>query len=106
MAELIFVEHSGNQIPVAIEADKSLMQTALDNAVPGIDADCGGGCACGTCHVVFDSEGLAIVGEASAAEYSMLEMSPEITKTSRLACQIDVSESMDGLFIYLPEFQI
>ena len=106
MAIVTFVEHDGTQHAVDIEAGKSLMQLATDNGVPGIDADCGGECACGTCHVILEHQWLAITGNAKMDELQMLDMTPEKTSTSRLSCQIQVSGAMDGMMVQLPEFQM
>ncbi len=106
MGHITFIEHDGTLHEVEIEADKSLMQHATDNLVPGIDADCGGACACGTCHVILDEQWFARTGQIAPNEQQMLEMTPEGTPTSRLACQIDVTEALDGLVVRLPEFQM
>lgn len=106
MGSITFIEHDGTEHAVEIEPGKSLMQTAMDNNVPGIDADCGGECACGTCHVIVEGAWIKTTGTASNEEVQMLDMTPERTDTSRLACQISTSEEMDGLVARLPEFQM
>jgi 2Fe-2S ferredoxin len=106
MGRMTFIEHDGTRHEVEIEADKSLMQHAADNMVPGIDADCGGECACGTCHVIVDHEWFAKTGAINSNEKQMLEMTPEGAPTSRLACQIEVTDALDGLVVHLPEFQM
>lgn len=106
MASITFVEHDGTAHEVDLEAGKSLMQLAMDNGVPGIDADCGGACACGTCHVIVDASWLAATGSASAEESQMLDMTPEKAASSRLSCQITVSDTMAGMVLRLPEFQM
>ncbi|AUM12880.1 2Fe-2S iron-sulfur cluster-binding protein [Ketobacter alkanivorans] len=106
MGRVTFIEHNGTQHEVDIEEGKTLMQTATDNGVPGIDADCGGACACGTCHVIVDRNWIAATGAVYAEEKQMLEMTPEKADTSRLACQISMTEAMDGLVVRLPEFQM
>lgn len=106
MGQITFIEHSNDEHVVDIEDGKSLMQLAVDNLVPGIDADCGGGCACGTCHVMLDSPWIDHVGELSIEESHMLEMTPDKKETSRLSCQVTVTEAMDGMKVYLPEFQM
>ena len=82
------------------------MQAAVDNGVPGIDADCGGACACGTCHVILDSKWFNSTGTANEEESGMLDLTPERSQHSRLACQISVTEEMDGMTVQLPEFQM
>ena len=106
MGNITFIEHDGKQHLVDLEAGKSLMQIAMDNGVPGIDADCGGECACGTCHVLVGNHWLKVAGAPNPAELQMLEMTPERQQNSRLACQIKVSDAMDGMEIHLPEFQM
>ena len=106
MSNIIFIEHDGTQHSVGLETGKSLMQLAMDNGVPGIDADCGGVCACGTCHVIIENHGGDITVGATADELQMLDLTPERAETSRLACQIIVTEEMSGLIARLPEFQM
>lgn len=103
MGSITFIEHNGTQHEVDLEPGKSLMQIAMDNGIPGIDADCGGVCACGTCHVIIENNG---TGDASNDELQMLDLTPERTDSSRLACQIITSEAMDGMVARLPEFQM
>ena len=104
MGSITFIEHNGTKHTVVAEPGKSLMQIALDNGVPGIDADCGGVCACGTCHVILDSD--FVGGSATSEELQMLDLTPERSDTSRLACQIVVTDAMDGMIARLPEFQM
>ena len=106
MGSLTFIEHNGNQHKVDIEKGRSVMQLAMDNGVPGIDADCGGACACGTCHVIVDKEWLSVIGSANYEESQMLDMTPEKAETSRLSCQITATDAMDGMLINIPEFQM
>lgn len=106
MGYITFIEHSGEQYSTLIDEGKSLMQTAIDNGIPGIDADCGGACACGTCHVIVDNNWIDAVGTADDDEIMMLDFTPEKAKTSRLSCQIKTTSAMDGLIVRLPEFQM
>lgn len=106
MGNITFIEHDGTQHTVDIEAGKSLMQIAIDYGVPGIDADCGGECACGTCHVILDQQWTNMTNSAQADELQMLDLTPEKTDTSRLSCQIQVSAAMHGMVVHLPEFQM
>jgi 2Fe-2S ferredoxin len=106
MGHITFIEHDGAQHLVDIVDGKSLMQIAVDNGVPGIDADCGGECACGTCHVIIDDHWKNSIGAADGDELRMLEMTPERTPTSRLSCQIQISNAMDGMIVHLPQFQM
>lgn len=106
MASITFIEHDGTQHAAAIEPGKSLMQIALDNDIPGIDADCGGECACGTCHVIIEGSWINTTGSASEVELQMLDLTPERSDNSRLACQINICDEMDGMVARLPEFQM
>lgn len=78
------------------------MEGAVRNNVPGIDADCGGACACATCHVYVDEAWKNQIGEAGVLEASMLEFAEDVRPTSRLSCQIRLSEAFDGLIVHLP----
>ena len=106
MGQVTFVEHDGTEHEVEIEEGKPLMRHAIDNLVPGIDADCGGDAACGTCHVILEKSYFDKTGEISDDEELMLDMTPEREETSRLSCQIEVTEELDGLTATLPEFQM
>jgi len=81
------------------------MTTAIKNRVPGIDADCGGACSCGTCHVFIDAAWMSKVGESGEFEEPMLDLNPDRASNSRLSCQIDISDDLDGMIVRLPEFQ-
>lgn len=106
MGQITFIEHNGTNHVVEIAEGQTLMQTAVDNGIPGIDADCGGACACGTCHVIVDGDWIQATGSINADEQGMLGLTPEKTDTSRLSCQVTVSEALDGLIVRLPEFQM
>ena len=106
MGTLTFVEHDESAHTVTIEPGRSLMQLATENAVPGIDADCGGDCACGTCHIILAPATFAELGAPDATELQMLDMTPEREPTSRLACQVTATEQLDGATVRLPEFQM
>ena len=106
MPKITLIEHNGTSHTIDAESGLSLMQNAIDNAVPGIDADCGGACACGTCHVLVDAAWLAATGEVDGMEEAMLGMRPDRTEVSRLSCQIDVTDDLEGLVVRLPEFQM
>lgn len=106
MPKITVIEFNGQDHMIEAESGKTLMENVLDNGIAGIDADCGGACACGTCHC-FISEGYADkMGEASLIENSMLDMRPDKESSSRLSCQISVSDDMDGMVVRLPEFQM
>lgn len=106
MAKIRFIEHNGKQHDVNATNGTSVMNAAIDNLVPGIDADCGGECSCATCHVIIDDKWMAKVGNPGDQEESMLDMNPEREPNSRLSCQIKVRDELDGLIVRLPQFQI
>lgn len=81
------------------------MEAATNNDVPGIEADCGGACACATCHVIVDPAWMQAVGKANDLEAEMLEVAEGVTETSRLACQIRMSDELEGLIVTTPESQ-
>ena len=105
MPKVIFVDFEGNQSEVEANIGDSLMSAAVTNDVDGIDADCGGACACATCHVYIDSDWRAVVGEAGELEAEMLEVAEEVKDNSRLSCQVNITSDMDGLIVRTPESQ-
>ena len=105
MVQITYVEHDGTEHVVDSQSGVSLMQAAIDNLVPGIDADCGGECSCATCHVMVNENWLEKVGPPGEMEESMLDLNPERQENSRLSCQVEVSEDLDGLRVPMPEFQ-
>jgi 2Fe-2S ferredoxin len=91
---------------VELEDGISLMQGAVANGIAGIDADCGGSCACATCHVHVAPEWTALVGPpASDSEMELLQLAPEVAADSRLSCQIKMRPELDGVIVHLPEAQ-
>lgn len=107
MAKITYVEHNGTKHEVEVSAGLTVMEGARDNNVPGIEADCGGACACSTCHAYIPSEWFEKVGAVESMEEDMLDFAyqPEPGR-SRLTCQITVTDEMDGLVVQLPERQI
>ena len=105
MPKVTFIEHDGKPHTVEAVVGLSLMRAAIDNNVPGIDADCGGACACATCHVYVDAAFEGKTGEKSAMEESMLDFAENVEPNSRLSCQIKVTDELDGLIVRLPESQ-
>lgn len=105
MPRVTLIEHNGKEHTIEARAGDSLMSAAVRNAIPGIDADCGGGCSCGTCHVFVDPAWLEKTGAPGTFEEPMLDLNPERRSNSRLSCQIDISDELDGLVVRLPEFQ-
>lgn len=105
MPKITYIEKNGTEHVVEAEAGLSVMEAAVKNMVPGIDADCGGACACATCHVYVDPQWLDKVGKPATMEESMLDFAYEPKENSRLSCQIQISAALDGLVVRLPEFQ-
>ena len=105
MVKVTFIEHDGTAHTLDADSGLTLMEVAVKNGVPGIDADCGGACACATCHVIVDPDFAGKTGEANMMEESMLDFASERAETSRLSCQIQLSEALDGLKVKLPQFQ-
>jgi 2Fe-2S ferredoxin len=105
MPTVKFIEHNGTEHVVEGNSGDSLMSIAMNNLVPGIDADCGGECSCATCHVLVDEAWVSKTGEISEGESSMLDLNPDRAENSRLSCQIPLSDDLDGIVVQLPEFQ-
>ena len=107
MPRITYVEIGGREHWVEVPVGSSVMRGAVNNNIPGIDADCGGECACATCHVYVDEAWLAKTGTpvAGSQEASMLSFAALAQPNSRLSCQITVSEALDGLSVRLPEGQ-
>ena len=105
MPKITYIEQNGTEHAVDAEEGVSVMEAAVKNMGPGIDADCGGACACATCHVYVDEAWAEKVGKPEAMEESMLDFAYEPKSNSRLSCQIKVSAALDGLIVRLPEFQ-
>ncbi len=105
MPTVKFIEFNGTEHIVEGNSGDSLMSIALNNLIPGIDADCGGECSCATCHVLVDEAWVAKTGEISDTEDSMLDLNPDRASNSRLSCQIPLSDDLDGIVVQLPEFQ-
>lgn len=105
MTKITYVEHDGTQHTVDVRNGLSVMEGAVKNSVPGIDADCGGACACATCHVYVDEAWADKTGAASAMEESMLDFAEGVQPNSRLSCQIKVVDDLDGLIVRMPASQ-
>ena len=105
MAKIIYVDHDGTERTVEATNGESVMESAIKNSIPGIDADCGGACACATCHVYVDEAFMEKVGSPEDMEQSMLEFAENVQANSRLSCQISVSDELDGLIGTSPESQ-
>ena len=105
MPKITYIEFDGTEHTVDVRKGLSVMEGAIKNNVPGIDADCGGACACATCHVYVDDAWREKTGTASAMEESMLDFAQNVEPNSRLSCQIRVTDDLDGLIVRLPEDQ-
>ncbi len=105
MAKITYITHDGAARTLEVKSGLTVMEGAVKNNVPGIDADCGGACACATCHVYVDEAWLPKVGTASAMEESMLDFAEGVQPNSRLSCQIKVTDDLDGLTVTTPESQ-
>jgi len=105
MAKIVYVECGGTEHAVDVPEGWTVMQGAVSNGVPGIDAECGGSCSCGTCHVYVEA-GLAQLPKADDNEEAMLdEVAAEVKPTSRLSCQIKVTPELDGMVVRMPATQ-
>lgn len=105
MPKIIYVDHTGEERAIEAKNGETVMETAIKNSIPGIDADCGGACACATCHVYVDEAFMDKVGKPEDMEQSMLDFAENVKETSRLCCQISVRDELDGLKVTTPESQ-
>ena len=105
MVKITFIDSAGQSRSVDAEDGATVMETAVRNGVPEIEAECGGACACATCHVYVDPEWVARTGKAEPMEEDMLDFAFEIQPTSRLSCQIKVKPQLDGLVVRTPSRQ-
>jgi len=102
MVHVTYVEHNGTSRTVDVREGLSVMEGALRHDIPGIDGDCGGACACGTCHVYVDPAWTECLSPPNELERDMLKLVVEPNETSRLACQIEVTPELDGLTVRTP----
>jgi 2Fe-2S ferredoxin len=105
MPKIIFIEHDGTVHTVDAEIGATGMETALKSDISGVVAECGGSCTCATCLVHVDEKWFPVVGPPSPEEEEMIDTAFEITSTSRLSCQIKVTEELDGLVVRTPSYQ-
>ncbi|MDD9745683.1 MAG: 2Fe-2S iron-sulfur cluster-binding protein [Marinovum algicola] len=107
MAKITYIEHNGTRHEVDVATGLTVMEGARDNNIPGIEADCGGACACSTCHVYVDKAWTQKLPPMDAMEEDMLDFAYEPDpERSRLTCQLKVSDDLDGLVVQMPEKQI
>ncbi len=102
MAKITYIEHSGKSHTIEVQNGLSVMEGAVQNNIPGIDADCGGSMACATCHVYVKEEWSNKLPKKEDGEEDMLDMAYEPNKFSRLSCQLTASDELEGLVVNLP----
>ena len=105
MAKITYIEHSGKSHTIKVQNGLTVMEGAVQNNIPGIDADCGGSMACATCHVYVKEEWFNKLPKKEDGEEDMLDMAYEPDKFSRLSCQLTVTDELEGLVVKLPEKQ-
>jgi 2Fe-2S ferredoxin len=105
MPKITYIDPQGGTRTVDAELGSTVMETAIRNGIPGIEAECGGACACATCHVYIEPEWVEKVGSPSPMEEDMLDFGYDVRDNSRLSCQIKVTEELDGLTVRTPERQ-
>jgi ferredoxin, 2Fe-2S len=105
MVKITYIDSGGTARTVEAEIGSTVMETAIKNSIPGIEAECGGACACSTCHVYVDDAWTSVTGEPSPMEEDMLDFAFDVRANSRLSCQLKVSEALDGLVVTTPERQ-
>ncbi len=105
MAKITYIEHNGTNHTVDVQNGLTVMEGAVQNNIPGIDADCGGSMACATCHVYVKDDWFDKTNKKNEGEDDMLDQAYEPKKNSRLSCQIIVSDDLDGLVVDMPEKQ-
>ena len=105
MPKITYIEHNGKSHTLEVADGLTVMEGAVQNSIPGIDADCGGSCACATCHVYVDEQWFDKLPNQDDAEKDMLDLAYEPNKFSRLTCQISVNDDLDGLVVKMPPKQ-
>ena len=105
MPKITYIDSTGEQRTIDVDKGLTVMEGAVQNQIPGIDADCGGGMACATCHVYVKEEWLNKIPKVEDAEQDMIDMAFEPKKNSRLSCQITISDELDGLTVNVPSKQ-
>jgi 2Fe-2S ferredoxin len=105
MTSITFVDHTGKSRTVEAEDGSTVMETAIRNSIPGIEAECGGACACATCHVYVDDAWIGKLPKREQMEEDMLDFAFDVRDGSRLSCQIKVKPELNGLVVTTPEKQ-
>ena len=106
MPKITYIDQKGNSKTIEVENGLTVMEGAIQNDIPGIDADCGGSMACATCHVYVEEKWLDNLPKAEEGEVDMIDMAFEPKKNSRLSCQLIVSNELDGLIVNIPSKQV
>ncbi|MEL6980514.1 MAG: 2Fe-2S iron-sulfur cluster-binding protein [Pseudomonadota bacterium] len=106
MAKITYIEFGGESHEIDVADGLTVMEGARDNSIPGIDADCGGACACSTCHVYVDPSWVDRLPKVEAMEEDMLDFAHERKENSRLSCQLRVGPELEGLIVRMPEKQV
>ena len=106
MTKITYIENNGKEHTVDVQNGLTVMEGAVQNDIPGIDADCGGSMACATCHVYVNDEWYNMLDEKTEGEDDMIDQAYDPKKNSRLSCQITVSDKIEGLVVHLPEKQV
>lgn len=105
MPKITYIEHGGKEHAVDADVGMTVMEAAVKNQVPGIEAECGGACSCATCHVYVRDDWKDRTGEPDEMEEDMLDFAFDVRPTSRLSCQIQITDELDGLVVEVPEKQ-
>ena len=105
MPKITFIEPNGTEQTVEAEIGMTVMEAAVKNMVPGIEAECGGACSCATCHVYVEDAWREATGSPDEMEEDMLDFAFDVRETSRLSCQINITEALDGLVVRTPDKQ-
>jgi 2Fe-2S ferredoxin len=105
MVKITYIDSFGESRTIEAQEDSTVMEAAIRNGIPEITAECGGGCACATCHVYVDEKWVTLTGKASDQEEDMLDFAYKVQPNSRLCCQIKVSAELDGLVVTTPDRQ-
>ena len=105
MAKITYIEHDGTEHAIDVKPGLSVMEGAVKNLVPGIDADCGGACACATCQVYVEGEWAQKLPPKGEMEETMLDFAPDVRPSSRLSCQLRMTAELDGIVLNLPKTQ-
>jgi 2Fe-2S ferredoxin len=105
MPKIIYIEFSGKEHHIEMPVGYSIMEGAVKNSIPGIDADCGGSCACATCHVYVDEKFINKIPKAKESEQDMIDFVVNPKNNSRLSCQLMITDEFDGIVVRMPEKQ-